>query len=168
EGVGGVMNAATDKELTVYWVKVGDQHFERALDVLADNVLHSLFEPHEIEKERLVIFEELAMTEDSPGDLVGLLIDEVIWPDQPLGRDVGGSAATVGAIDRATMRAYLRQQYVPENCVLAVAGNVSAAQVLESASRHLADWRRAPFGTWQPAVDGQTAPRARVRFQKTE
>ena len=72
------------------------------------------------------------MTEDSPGDLAGLLIDEVIWPDQPLGRDVGGSPATVGAIDRATMRAYLDRQYVPENCVLAVAGNVTHEQVLEN------------------------------------
>src|SRR5215212_2834540 len=105
EGVGGVMNAATDKELTVYWAKVGDQHFERALDLLADNLLHSRFEPGEIEKERQVIFEELAMTEDNPGELVGLLIDDVMWPDQALGRDVGGSIATVRGLDRATMRA---------------------------------------------------------------
>src|SRR5439155_19787194 len=100
--------------------------------------------------------------------LVGLLIDEVLWPDQPLGRDVGGSPATVEAIDRATMQTYLHQQYVPENCVLAVAGNVSHQQVVECAAEHLSDWPRATFGTWQPAVDGQTAPRARVRYKKTE
>ena len=66
EGVGGMMNAATDKELTVYWAKVGHQHFERCLDVLADALLESTLEPVEIEKERQVIIEELAMTEDSP------------------------------------------------------------------------------------------------------
>ena len=66
EGVGGSMNAATDKELTVYWAKVGQQHFERCLDVLADALLESTLEPEEIEKERQVIIEELAMTEDSP------------------------------------------------------------------------------------------------------
>src|ERR687886_527422 len=98
EGVGGVMNAATDKELTVYWAKVGDQHFERALDVLADALLHSLLAAEEIEKERQVILEELAMTEDSPADLVGLLIDEVLWPDQPLGRDAGGYKQSVTAL----------------------------------------------------------------------
>src|SRR5215211_5432638 len=132
EGIGGVMNAATDKELTVYWAKVGNQHFERALDVLADNLLESKFEPREIEKERLVILEELAMTEDSPPDLVGLLIDEVVWPDQALGRDVGGSPESVKRLDRNTMRGYLKQQYVPENSVLAVAGNVEHEQVVES------------------------------------
>src|SRR5918911_3628935 len=78
EGVGGSMNAATDKELTVYWAKVGHQHFERCLDVLADALLESSFEPREVEKERKVILEELAMTEDSPSELAGLLIDETI------------------------------------------------------------------------------------------
>ena len=168
EGVGGLMNAATDKELTVYWAKVGHQHFERALDLLADAALESLLEPKEVEKGRQVIIEELAMTEDSPGDLVGLLIDEVVWPDQALGRDIGGSPATVGELSRDAMRAYLAQQYVPENAVLAAAGNVTHAQVVEAAERLLGTWSRAPFGTWQPAVDGQRAPRARVRFKKTE
>ena len=168
EGIGGLMNAATDKELTVYWVKVGHQHFERALDLLADALLESLFEPREVEKERQVIIEELAMTEDSPGDLVGLLIDEVVWPNQALGRDVGGSPKTVGTLDRATMRSFLAQQYVPENPVLAVAGNVGHRQVVDAAERLLSGWRRAPFGTWQPASDGQEAPRVRVRQKKTE
>lgn len=168
EGVGGLLNASTDKELTVYWAKVGHQHFEPALDVLADALLDSLFVPTEVEKERKVIIEELAMTEDSPAELVGLLIDEVVWPDQPLGRDVGGSPATVSALDRAAMRAYLARQYVPENVVLAVAGNVTHAQVVEAAERLLGGWRRAPFGTWQPAVNGQPASRARVRYKKSE
>jgi predicted Zn-dependent peptidase len=168
EGVGGVMNAATDKELTVYWAKVGQQHFERALDVLADNLLHSRFQPNEIEKERQVIFEELAMTEDSPGDLAGLLIDEVVWPDQPLGRDVGGSVASVRGLNRTTMRNYLSQQYVPENTVLAVAGNVSHDRVLQAALEHLSSWPRAPFGTWQPAINGRHTTRLRVRHKQTE
>jgi predicted Zn-dependent peptidase len=168
EGVGGVMNAATDKELTVYWAKVGHQHFERAMDVLADNLLHSRFAPREIEKERQVIFEELAMTEDNPGELVGLLIDEVVWPNQALGRDVGGSPATVRRLSRATMRAYLHQQYVPENTVLAAAGNVTHQQVVESARKHLTAWSRAPFGTWQPAVNGQAGQRVRIRHKQTE
>jgi predicted Zn-dependent peptidase len=168
EGIGGLMNATTDKELTIYWVKVGDQHFERALEVLADNLLHSRFEPSEIEKERQVIFEELDMTEDSPGDLVGLLIDEVLWPDQPLGRDTGGSRATINALRRGDLFEYLHQQYVPENAVLAVAGNVTHEQTVRSASEHLADWARSTFGTWQPAVNCQAEPKVRVRQKRTE
>ena len=168
EGVGGIMNAATDKELTVYWAKVGHQHFERALDVLADNLRNSTFDPLEVEKERKVIFDELNATEDSPGDLACLLIDETIWPDQPLGRDVGGSPATVKALERAEMQGYLQRQYVPENTVLAVAGNVTHAQVLESAYRHLGDWPTGSWGNWQPAVDGSGVRPARVRFKKCE
>jgi predicted Zn-dependent peptidase len=168
EGVGGIMNAATDKELTVYWCKVGHQHFGRAFDVMVDNLRYSIFEPVEIEKERQVIFEELAMTEDSPGDLVGLLIDETLWPDQPLGRDIGGSRDSVSGLDRAMMRGYLAQQYVPQNCVLAVAGNVSHDQVLTAAQSLLDDWPQASFGSWQAAVDGQTAPRVRLRSKRTE
>src|SRR5947209_7009988 len=100
EGLGGLMNAATDKELTVYWAKVGDHRFAPTLDILADSLRHSLLDPAELEKERQVILEELAMTEDSPGDIVNLMIDEIIWPCQPLGRDAGGTPTSVKGITR--------------------------------------------------------------------
>jgi predicted Zn-dependent peptidase len=168
EGIGGIMNAATDKELTVYWCKVGHQHFARAFDVMADNLRNSIFEPVEIEKERQVIFDELAMTEDSPGELVGLLIDETLWPDQALGRDIGGSHESVAGLDRETMRGYLAQQYVPDNCVLAVAGNVRHEQVLDAAHEQLGEWPKETFGTWQRAIGGQSSPRVRLRAKRTE
>jgi predicted Zn-dependent peptidase len=168
EGIGGIMNAATDKELTVYWAKVGHQHVARCVDVLADALLHSTLESKEIEKERLVILEELAMTEDSPAEMVGLLIDEVLWPDQPLGRDAGGSPASVKAITRDDIRDYLGRQYVPENTVLSVAGNVEHRTVVDLATEHLGAWERGPFHGPYPAVDGQDAPRARLKSKKTE
>lgn len=168
DSIGGMLNAATDKELTVYWAKVGHQHFERALDVLADNLLNALLDPSEIEKERQVIIEELAMTEDSPGELAGLLVDELLWPAQALGRDVGGSPATVRAIQRDDMRRYLASQYVPENTVVAVAGNVTHERVVEAVVHQLGSWPRARFGSWQPAVDGQIAPRVGLRTKRTE
>src|SRR5207244_724287 len=91
EGIGGVMNAGTDKELTVYWAKVGDHRFAATLDILADSLLNSLLDAQELEKERQVILEELAMTEDSPADMVNILIDEVVWPHQLMGRDTFGT-----------------------------------------------------------------------------
>src|ERR671932_2048140 len=109
------MNAGIDRELTVYWCKVPSAHFERAFDVLADDLRFSRFEPAEIEKERQVIIEELHMVEDSPGDLVGVLIDEALWPNQPLGRDIAGSDDTVKGIQRQHMLDYMAQQYVPAN-----------------------------------------------------
>ena len=168
EGVGGVMNAATDKELTVYWAKVGHQHFERCLDVLADALLHSQLVPDEIEKERQVIIEELAMTEDNPAELAGLLIDEVLWPNQPLGRDVGGSKRSVSSLSREQICAYVDQQYVPENTVLAVAGNVEHDVVVSQAREHLGAWQRGPFGPPYPALDGQQAVRVGLKSKKTE
>jgi predicted Zn-dependent peptidase len=168
EGIGGVSNAATDKELTVYWAKVGHQHFARCLDVLSDALLHSLFEPAEIEKERQVILEELAMTEDSPADLAGLLIDEVLWPDQPLGRDVGGSKTSVSRLTRDEILAYTAAQYAPENTVLAVAGNVEHARVVDLANKHLGAWPRTPFHHLYPATNGRRERRAALKAKKTE
>lgn len=168
EGVGGTMNAGTDKELTVYWAKVGDQHFDRTMDVLVDNLRHSKLEPEEIEKERAVITEELSMVEDSPGDLVNVLVDEVIWPNQPLGRDAGGTKESVAAITRQDIVSYMGRHYVPENTVLTVAGNVTHQRVVDSARLLLSDWPRAPFGTWYPVVDGHEQPRIGLRSRRTE
>lgn len=168
EGIGGVMNAATDKDLTVYWAKVGDQHFQRAFDVVADSLLDSLLDPQEVEKERAVIIEELSATEDSPADLVGVVIDEVMWPHQPLGRDVGGTRKTVSSISRQDIVNYLQRQYVPENTVVAVAGNISHQQVVEVVAQRMGGWSRAPYGQWYPAIKPSGGPRVAIRTKKTE
>jgi len=167
EGVGGIMNAATDKELTVYWAKVGDQHFTRCLDVLADALLNSTFVPEEIEKERQVIIEELAMTEDSPADLAALLIDEVLWPDQPLGRDVGGSQKSVAALTREQIVGFVDRHYGPKTTVLSVAGNVQHDEVVRLADKLLAKWGTTPSGTWFRAVE-KPSPKAALKSKKTE
>lgn len=167
EGVGGIMNAATDKELTVYWAKVGHQHFERCMDVLADALLESTLDPDEIEKERQVIIEELAMTEDSPGDLAALLIDEVLWPKQPLGRDVGGSPGSVSAITRDQIVSFVDRHYTPENTVLAVGGNVTHAEVVKQAEQLYGGWRAAAPGPWYPAV-ANPSPKVALKVKKSE
>ena len=100
EGVGGVMNASTDREITIYWCKVAKPHFKRSLAVLLDMVLNPLLDGEEMEKERQVIQEELRMSNDYPTHRVDLLIDEMLWPDQPMGRDVGGTPESVNAITR--------------------------------------------------------------------
>ena len=91
EGVGGIMNASTDREMTVFWCKVARPHFDRALSVLVDMMLNPLLDPAEIDKEREVVLEELRMVNDYPTNRVELLIDEALWPDQSMGRDVGAA-----------------------------------------------------------------------------
>ena len=91
DGVGGVINAVTDREYTVYYIKVARPHLDLALDVMFDLVRRPLIDAHEMEKERQVVLEELSMVADSPSQLADLLLDSVLWPGQPLGRDVAGT-----------------------------------------------------------------------------
>ena len=126
ESVGGILNASTDREATLYYTKVARDHFGIALDVLADMYKAPLFEPDEIERERGVILEELAMTYDQPDSLADMLIDKALWPDQAMGRDVGGTRESVGGITREQLASYHAQQYVPANTVVAVAGQRGA------------------------------------------
>jgi predicted Zn-dependent peptidase len=140
EGVGGILNAGTDKELTINWCKVADVHFKSALDVLTDILLHSKFDPAEIEKERQVIIEEINMSLDSPAQRVSMLIDELMWPDHPLGRDIAGSKESVTGISRKMMLDYMASQYRPQNIVLSVAGAIDQAELIEEINEATAGW----------------------------
>ena len=168
DSVGGVLNAATDRELTVYYCKVARPHLELALDVLVDMLRRPLFAPKEVEKERKVIIEELAALADSPAQQVDILLDETLWPDQPLGRDVAGCEATVSAITRQMALEYLHRQYVPNNVVVSVAGAVEHEEVLELINAALGDWPRGIPSGWFPAVNGQGSARTAVRYKNTE
>ncbi len=140
EGVGGVLNGGTDKELTVYWCKVAQPHFPLALEVLVDMLLHSKFDPQEIEKERRVIIEEINMTRDSPQQWVSTLIDELLWPEHPLGRDIAGNKESVGAITKGMMLEYMVGQYQPANSVVAIAGNIQHEKMVTTVSQALGSW----------------------------
>jgi predicted Zn-dependent peptidase len=140
EGVGGIINGGTDREATIYWCKVAQHHFPLALDVLADMLLHPRFEPQDIEKERQVIIEEINSSFDSPSQRVGQLIDELLWPDHPLGRDIAGTKQTVSAISREAMLRYLKAQYLPSNTVVSVAGNIEYQEVVTAVSQAIGGW----------------------------
>ena len=115
EGLGGIMNASTDREMTVFWCKVAKPHFHRALSVLTDMMINPLMDPVELEKEREVILEELRMTNDYPTSRLDLLIDETLWPSQPMGRDVGGTQESVTGITAEQIQDYMKRQYAPGN-----------------------------------------------------
>ncbi|MCK9517845.1 MAG: insulinase family protein [Dehalococcoidia bacterium] len=168
ESVGGMHNAATDREATVYYAKVPDIAAFETIDILADMVREPLMDPAELEKERYVILEELAAIEDSPAEMAGILIDEVLWPAQPLGRNVGGTAESVKALPLATIKQYFREQYVPENMVLVVAGNIRHEEIVEVAARWLGDMPAAKPGDWYPHVARDGQPRIAVKEKATE
>jgi predicted Zn-dependent peptidase len=140
EGVGGILNGGTDKELTLYWCKVAQPYFPLALDVLADILLHSKFDPADIENERRVIIEEINMGKDSPPQLVNMLIDELLWPEHPLGRDVAGDKDSVAAISRDMMLDYLGHQYLPGNTVVSIAGALQHQEMVTVVGQALGNW----------------------------
>jgi predicted Zn-dependent peptidase len=168
EGVGGLLNGGTDKELTLYWCKVAQSHFSLALDVLADMLLHSKFEPQDIERERQVIIEEINMSRDHPPLRVDMLIDELLWPNHPLGRDVAGSKESVAAITRDKMLDYLQGQYLPNKTVVSIAGNMQHQEVVTAVSPAFSGWtnQREPSG--YSAYKEQPSQRLRVETKDTE
>lgn len=169
EGVGGVMNASTDREITVFWCKVARPHFQPALAVLLDLLLHPILDAEEMEKEREVIQEELRMTYDYPSDRVGLLLDEMLWPEQAMGRDVGGTPESVNNITLSDVRDYMERQYNPANTVIAVAGNVEHKEVVEVISRATADWQPRAGLDWEPATAANgNGPTARVERKRCD
>jgi len=168
EGVGGVLDAATDKEITVYSAKVASQHFALAMQLITDMIRHPLMQAEEIEKERGVIIEELSMYRDSPADWVNVLADETMWPGQPLGREVAGTRETVTALSRETLLDFKTRHYTPSNLVVSVAGNVSHAQVMEALDALLGDWPAAEAPGWTPSPIPRTAARVRLETRPTE
>ncbi|MGD9115779.1 MAG: pitrilysin family protein [Dehalococcoidia bacterium] len=140
EGLGGIVNAGTDKELTVYWCKVAQPHFPTALEVLADIVLNSRFEPGDVERERQVITEEISMSQDSPAQLVNMLIDDLLWPGHPLGRDIAGSKESVAAISREMIVDYITEKYLPANTVVSIAGGGEHGEMVGAVEKALGKW----------------------------
>ena len=148
EGVGGILNGGTDTEVTSYWCKVPQPHFSGSLDVLADMLLHSRFDPGDVEKERQIIIEEINMVYDTPSQRVGLLIDELLWPGHPLGRDIAGSKQSITAATRESILGYMAGHYLPANTVVSIAGNIKHKEALAAVKQVLGSWT----GERQPPV----------------
>jgi predicted Zn-dependent peptidase len=122
EGIGGVLNASTDKELTTFWVKVPGAHLEVAMRLLFDLAFAPRITPDETERERNVVVEELHMYLDQPGDLVQMIFDDLIWGPHPLARDPAGSKASLARIGSEELRSHRRKFYVADRVVVVLAG----------------------------------------------
>jgi predicted Zn-dependent peptidase len=168
EGVGGILNGATDKELTFYWAKVSKGHFSTAAEVLVSMLLNSKFNPEDIEKERQVIVEEINMCKDSPSQQVGLLIDELLWPDHPLGRDIAGTKDSMAGINREKLLDFLRTKYSPKNIVITVTGNIQLNEILAVFERLMGTWSNPQPGPKYLAFKTQEARRLKIEKRDTE
>ena len=162
EGIGGYLNAFTSEELTCFYSKARHDRFQELLEVLMDMFLSSTFERAEIDKERNVIKEELAMYLDQPQHHVLELLNETLWPDQPLGRSLTGTTETLDGLTRSKLMAFQRRNYVGAGTLISAAGHLKHEKVVKAVSafaRHLPSGKRPWFA---PAVTTQTAPRIRL------
>lgn len=131
DGVGGNLNAFTDKETTCYYAKVIDHHVPLAIDVLADMFLHSTFDPKELAKEQKVVLEEIKMYDDAPDEMIHDLFIRTMWSGSDLGEPTIGYADTVNALTRDDLREHMHARYAPNAIVVAAAGNVVHERVME-------------------------------------
>ncbi|HET7531806.1 MAG TPA: pitrilysin family protein [Nocardioidaceae bacterium] len=133
--VGGEFNAFTAKEYTCFHARVLDQDLPLAVDVLGDMVTSSLVTAEDVEAEREVILDEIAMHDDDPDDVVHNLYAEKAWSGTPLGRPIAGTVSSIESLTRAQILRYYRTRYRPENIVVAAAGNVDHATVVRLVRR---------------------------------
>jgi predicted Zn-dependent peptidase len=137
ESVGGYLNAFTSKEHTCYYARVLDEHLELATDVLSDMVFQPTFPQKELEKERNVILEELKQAEDDPDDIIQDYFEKAIFKTHPLGMPVIGCAKSITSLTRKDLLSYKAERYTSGQLVVAAAGNLSHAEVVELSHRYI-------------------------------
>ncbi len=141
DGVGGNLNAFTDKEATCYYAKVMDVHLPLAVDVLSDMFLNSRFDPSELAKEQKVVLEEIKMYDDSPDELIHDLFIQTMWRGSNLGSPTIGFADTVTKLTQDDLRQHMKRHYAPNSVVVASAGNVDHDALVEMLERVLAPFQ---------------------------
>ena len=134
EGVGGSFNASTDRESTVYWVRVPRREATRAMDVLGELIVRPILDGKEIDGERNVIIEEIRSYQDDPAEYAQMLFQTALFGDGPLGREICGDEPGIRALPEATIRDFWGTTYRPANTVVAVAGDIDHAQAVDLAA----------------------------------
>jgi predicted Zn-dependent peptidase len=162
--LGGELNAATSREHTVVYARVPDDRLETAVDVMSDMVFCPEFA--ELDAEREVVLEEIAMYEDTPQDYVHDLIAAAVFGNRPLGRPVVGTAEVISSISRRSIAAYHRAMYVPGNVVVAAAGNLDHNRLLELLARAERKQADAPVRASRVRSPLVRVPAPGIRFQR--
>jgi predicted Zn-dependent peptidase len=168
DAMGAEFNAFTGKEYTGYYIKCAREQTERALDVLADMLLHSRFDGEEIEREKGVIVEELNMYLDTPSDHLPDVYDELLYGDTPLGRKIVGSKETVRAATRETFLDYIGEWYVPRRTVVGLGGAVTDL-ALGAVEEHFGGLGDRESGSFEPfTANGATGPEIRLDVRDSD
>jgi predicted Zn-dependent peptidase len=151
EAVGGHLNAYTSRESTAFYAKVLKEDAPLALDILADILQHSTFEPEEMERERTVILQEIGQANDTPDDIIFDHFQECAYPDQAMGRPVLGRPEIIRRLEPGEVTAYLHDHYGARRMVLAAAGNLDHDRVAKLAEKLLSEMPAERPATTEPA-----------------
>ena len=155
DAVGGQLNAFTGRDSTCFYAKVIDENLELAVDILAALVINATIDETELEKERGVILEEIAMDEDSPEDLVHDLLQTAQFGEQSPGQPILGPAEQVEAYTREDLLSFRQKHYAPKETVVAIAGNYDPDKALAFVTKY--------FGDWQNEIEPVITPDWQVR-----
>lgn len=171
DGIGAEFNAFTTKDHTGYYIKAASKHLPLILDVLSDMLLHSKFDPAEIEKERGVIIEEINMYEDTPIRKIGDLYENLLYGDTKLGRDIAGRKEVIRRVKREDFQSYVSRFYGPGNTVIVIAGGTetyddqSLAVLVE---QYLGSWGSKPLAAMERFATEQQNPAVLAYFKDTQ
>jgi len=168
EGRGGSLNAFTGEEYTCYYFKVPGHHFKKGFEILSDMFLNPSLDEEEIKKEKEVVFEEINMYLDQPAQHVHELFNELLWPEQPLGRMILGSPETLKKLSPKSIADYKNWGYIPPKTVIAVAGKVTHDQVIEETKRHFPSDGAKEIPTFKAVIESQKKPEAKLLEKGTE
>ena len=168
EGVGGNLNAFTAEEETCYYAKVPANHLKQTFDVLADICFFPKITPKDLEKERTVILEEIKMYHDLPQYYVGELLEELLWPDHPLGQSLAGTPKTVGVMSADYLRDFKKAYYIPANTVISACGLMKHEKLVKLVSAKLGKLTGPSAPSYIPARRSQDRACVNLYFKQTE
>jgi predicted Zn-dependent peptidase len=173
EAVGGETNAFTNREYTCFYARVLDDDLPTAIDVIMDVIANSVIDPEDVETERGVILEEIAMHDDEPADEVHDLFAEAVYGDHPLGRLISGTAATISTLTREAIAGFYRDRYIAPAIVVSAAGNLDHDRVVDLVTAAVAGTSldsagAEPVPLRQPQPPAWAGPRVVVEHKDTE
>lgn len=168
EGIGGSLNGFTSEELTCYLVKLPKLHLDLAVDILSDMSINPLLDQKEITKERTVILEEAKMYKDLPQSYVYELLDELMWPGQPLGTTIIGTPESINRINKQELSLFKNQYYVPSNIVVSVAGSFEYNKFLKHIKHIFSPLKSGVRSRFVGVKETQGRPQLKLLHKDTE
>lgn len=168
DSVGGEFNAFTSKDKTAYYAKVDAKYINRALDVVSDMYLNSKLAKEEIEREKGTIIQELNMYEDTPMKNVGEVFENLLYGNNPLGREIIGYKETLKNMRREDFVTYMNRFYMANDTVIAVAGKFSERDVISQLKKYFKNMGPGEKPHIIPVSDKQSDPEVKVKFKKTD